>query len=58
MLRKHVHRVLVTRHGKLAGIATTMDMLRGMLRLSRPSAKRRGPTRSAVGDGSRHRGSA
>jgi CBS domain-containing protein len=41
MLRKHVHRVLVTCRGKLAGIVTTMDLLRALLRLSVPARRRR-----------------
>ncbi len=28
MLDRHIHRVLITRRGRLAGIVTTMDMLR------------------------------
>jgi CBS domain-containing protein len=32
LLRKRVHRLLVTRRGKLVGIVTSMDLLRGLLR--------------------------
>jgi CBS domain-containing protein len=31
MLRKHVHRVIITRHGRLSGIVTSMDMLKALL---------------------------
>lgn len=31
MLRRHVHRIIVTRDGKLAGIVTSMDLLRALL---------------------------
>lgn len=33
MLSKRIHRVIVTRDGKLTGIITTMDMLRALLAL-------------------------
>lgn len=33
MLAKRIHRVVVTRDGKLTGIITTMDMLRALLAL-------------------------
>lgn len=52
MLRKRVHRVLVTRDGKLAGIVTTMDLLRGLLRSCKPAQHRR-PRGSAAGHGTR-----
>ncbi|MBI3553396.1 MAG: CBS domain-containing protein [Elusimicrobia bacterium] len=42
MLSKHVHRIVVTRDGKLTGIVTSMDMLRALLTLAakaRPAAK-------------------
>jgi CBS domain-containing protein len=45
MLHKRVHRLLVTRRGKLVGIVTSMDMLRGLLRLSAPAARRRAKSR-------------
>ena len=32
MLRKHVHRVIITRDGKVRGIITSMDLLRSFLR--------------------------
>lgn len=32
MLRRRVHRVIITRRGKLAGIITSMDLLRALLR--------------------------
>lgn len=38
MLRRHVHRVLITRKGKLAGIVTSMDLLRALA--GRPAARR------------------
>lgn len=31
MLKKHVHRVIITRHGRLRGIVTSMDMLRALV---------------------------
>lgn len=31
MLSKHVHRIVVTREGRLSGIVTSMDMLRALL---------------------------
>lgn len=31
MLEKHIHRILITRGGKLCGIVTSMDMLRALL---------------------------
>lgn len=31
MLDKHIHRIVITRGGKLYGIVTTMDMLRALL---------------------------
>ena len=34
MLREHVHRLIVTRSGRLAGIVSTMDVIRGLLRRS------------------------
>lgn len=34
MLDKRIHRVLITRHGKLCGIVTTMDMLKVLLDLT------------------------
>ena len=39
MTERHIHRVLITRQGRLAGIVTTMDMLRALL----PSPKHRKP---------------
>lgn len=52
MVDRHIHRVLITRKGRLAGIVTTMDMMRALLpptkgkrRSARLSAARR---RSAV----------
>lgn len=42
MLRKHIHRLVITRSGKLCGIVTTTDMLRAllvMLRRSRPRVR-------------------
>jgi CBS domain-containing protein len=35
MRRLHIHRVLVTRRGRLCGIVTTMDMLRALVPKSR-----------------------
>lgn len=40
MLERHIHRMLVTRGGKLAGIVTTMDMLRALI--EKPPTRRRG----------------
>jgi CBS domain-containing protein len=37
MLRRHVHRIIVTRKGKLAGIVTSMDLLRALLNQRSPS---------------------
>jgi CBS domain-containing protein len=34
MLSKHIHRVIITRDGKLTGIVTSMDMLRALLALA------------------------
>lgn len=31
MLSKHIHRVVITRNGKISGIVTTMDMIRALL---------------------------
>ena len=33
MLAKKIHRVVITREGRLCGIITTMDMVRALLRL-------------------------
>lgn len=33
MLRRHVHRIIVTRHGRLAGIISSMDLLRALVRM-------------------------
>lgn len=33
MLRKHIHRILITRKGKLCGIVTSMDLLRAFVQL-------------------------
>ncbi len=43
MLERHIHRMLVTRDGKLAGIVTTMDLLRVLAGETRP-ARRHGKT--------------
>jgi CBS domain-containing protein len=37
MLRERVHRLIVTRSGRLAGIVSTMDMLRGLLPAHAPA---------------------
>jgi len=37
MTERHIHRVLVTRKGRLAGIVTTMDMMRALI----PGPKRK-----------------
>lgn len=34
MLRKRIHRVVITRHGRLAGIVTSMDMLRAAVEMA------------------------
>ena len=42
MLSKHIHRVVITRDGKLCGIVTSMDMLRAlltMIRKPKPAAR-------------------
>lgn len=31
MLQKHIHRVIITKRGKIAGIVTAMDLLRAMV---------------------------
>ncbi|PIR17722.1 MAG: hypothetical protein COV48_08325 [Elusimicrobia bacterium CG11_big_fil_rev_8_21_14_0_20_64_6] len=42
MIESHIHRVLITRGERLAGIVTTMDMMRALLALSkRPAPARR-----------------
>jgi CBS-domain-containing membrane protein len=43
MLESRIHRVLITRDGKLAGIVTTMDLLRALIALAKktPSARPR-----------------
>lgn len=42
MIDSHIHRILITRGEKLAGIITTMDMLRALIALAkRPSPARR-----------------
>lgn len=41
MIDSHIHRVLITRGDKLAGIVTTMDMMRALITL----AKRQAPER-------------
>ncbi len=40
MLERHIHRMLVTRDGKLAGIVSTMDLLRVLAGEARPAARR------------------
>ncbi len=42
MLRKRIHRIIITRRGRLVGIVTTMDMLRALLARAgrRPAARR------------------
>lgn len=40
MLKKHIHRVVITREGRLSGIVTSMDMVRALLTMSeRPAAR-------------------
>jgi CBS domain-containing protein len=42
MIDSHIHRVLITRGDKLAGIVTTMDMMRALITLAkRPAPARR-----------------
>jgi CBS domain-containing protein len=36
MLKKRIHRVVITRDGKLAGIVTTMDLLKALVALLSP----------------------
>ena len=47
MLERHIHRVLITRSGRLVGIVTTMDLLRSLVVLAKkrksPPAKKRVP---------------
>lgn len=38
MLQKHIHRVIITRGGRLRGIVTAMDMLRALLELLKEPA--------------------
>ena len=38
MLRRHIHRIIITKGGKLSGIVTSMDMLRAFMALSRGAA--------------------
>ena len=40
MLERHIHRVLVTRDGKLAGIITTMDLLKVLAGTAKPAPRR------------------
>lgn len=35
MLQRHIHRIMITRRGRLCGIVTSMDMLRALLALAR-----------------------
>ena len=49
MLARHIHRVLITRGESLAGIVTTMDLLRALVVLSKKgSTGRSKPRRSAA----------
>jgi CBS domain-containing protein len=50
MLERHIHRVLITRSGRLVGIVTTMDLLRALAVLAKkaPAAKRKLPARAGV----------
>lgn len=36
MLAKHIHRVVITREGRLSGIVSTMDLLRALLQTLHP----------------------
>jgi CBS domain-containing protein len=47
MLRRRVHRIIVTRKGRLAGIITSMDLLRALVRQQR-SARSSRPRRQTV----------
>lgn len=40
MLKKHIHRVVITREGRLCGIVTSMDMLRALLAMTEKPASR------------------
>lgn len=40
MLERHIHRMLVTRDGKLAGIVTTMDLLRVLAGTAKPASRK------------------
>ncbi len=48
MLRRHVHRIIVTHKDKLSGIITSMDLLRALLRPRRRTSSGRRQTRSAA----------
>lgn len=43
MLRRRVHRVVITRAGRLLGIVTSMDLLRALLATPRPRGPRLEP---------------
>jgi CBS domain-containing protein len=48
MLERHIHRVLITRGGRLVGIVTTMDLLRALVVIAKrqsPVAKKKSPAR-------------
>lgn len=39
MLESRIHRVLITRRGKLAGIVTTMDLMRALIKLAKAAPR-------------------
>lgn len=41
MLAKRIHRVMITRDGKLCGIVTSMDMLRALAKIGEPDKGRK-----------------
>ena len=51
MLARHIHRVLITRGGRLVGIVTTMDLLRALVVLAKrkaPPAKKKSTARAGA----------
>jgi CBS domain-containing protein len=49
MLERHIHRVLITRADRLAGIVTTMDLLRALVVIAKknvPVARKKVPARA------------
>lgn len=46
MVDSHIHRVIITRGERLAGIVTTMDMMRALITLARRAAPERAKARA------------